>query len=100
MSSEKPNFLAVHFDGDFLEHAAFVKSEEEWALLTNLVTPGDHWSPVLIPIETAAAAPDLLGACKEAKKAIYETINKRPTSLSIVHHILEDAIAKAENIEL
>ncbi len=65
MSLEKPNFLAVHFDGDFLEHAAFVESEEEWALLTNLVTPGDHWSPVLIPIETAAAAPDLLKACEK-----------------------------------
>ena len=42
MSKEKPKFLAVHFDGDFLEHAAFVESEEEWALLTNLVSPGDH----------------------------------------------------------
>ena len=66
MSLEKPKFLAVHFDGDFLEHAAFVESEEEWALLTNLVIPGDHWSPVLIPIETAAASPWLLTACKKA----------------------------------
>ena len=97
MSSEKPNFLAVHFDGDFLEHAAFVESEEEWALLTNIVAPGDHWSPVLISIEIAAAAPDLLKACEKAKKVIYEMINKRPVSLNIVHHTLETAIAKAKD---
>ncbi|KKK93460.1 hypothetical protein LCGC14_2692670, partial [marine sediment metagenome] len=34
MSEHLPNFLAVHFDGDFLEHAAFVESEQEWAQLT------------------------------------------------------------------
>ena len=67
MSKEKPKFLAVHFDGDFLEHAAFVESEEEWALLTNLVSPGDHWNPVLIPIEIAAAALNLLTACEEIR---------------------------------
>lgn len=60
---ETPKFLAVHFDGDYLEHAAFVNTEKEASQLTCRISPGDHWSPVLIPIETAAAAPDLLTAC-------------------------------------
>ncbi len=71
MSEQLPKFLAVHFDGDCLEHAAFVNTEKEASQLTCLVAPGDHWSPVLIPIETAVAAPDLLDACKMCFTACY-----------------------------
>ncbi len=42
-----------------------------------------------------AAAPELLAACEEAQKAVYETINRRPAPLSTVCHSLEDAIVKA-----
>ena len=42
------------------------------------------------------AVPDLLDACKDAKKAIYEAINKRKSNLSAVWHTLEAAITKAE----
>lgn len=72
MNLEKPKFLAVHFNGDFLEHAAFVESEEEGELLSCLVRPGDHWDYILIPIETAAVAPWLLTACKMALEIIED----------------------------
>jgi hypothetical protein len=39
---------------------------------------------------------ELLEVCKEAHKAIYEVINKRPANLSIIWHNLEDVISKAE----
>lgn len=39
--------------------------------------------------------PDLLAACREAKKAVYEAINRRPASLSTVHRNLKAAIDKA-----
>lgn len=86
MSEHLPKFLAVHFDGDCLEHAAFVESEQEWAQLTCLVSPGDHWDPVLIPIQTAAAAPNLLAACQEAKKLLAEVaeMNIQPFPISAV----------------
>ncbi|KKN35467.1 hypothetical protein LCGC14_0783190 [marine sediment metagenome] len=38
----------------------------------------------------------LLDACKDAKKAIYEAINKRKSNLSVVWHTLEVTITKAE----
>ena len=95
MSEQLPNFLAVHFDGDFLEHAAFVETEEEWAQLTCRVIPGDHWDPVLIPIETAAAAPELLKACEEAidliKTLEYDGEPVRKNN----YKTIETAIAKA-----
>ncbi len=43
---------------------------------------------------------DLLIACKEAKKVIYEAINKRPTSLSTTHHTLKIAIANTEQTRI
>ena len=46
-----------------------------------------------------ASAPELLEACKEARKEIYEAINKRSNNLSMVWHSLNDAIAKAEGRE-
>ena len=42
------------------------------------------------------AAPDLLVVCKDAKKAIYEAINKRKSNLSAAWHTLEAVITKAE----
>ncbi len=44
------------------------------------------------------ATPKLLEACIEAKKAIYEAINRRPASLGGVHHELEQAIDKAQGL--
>ena len=46
------------------------------------------------------AAPELVEACKRAKSAIYETINKRKAPLSSIWHDLEDTIAKAEKGKL
>ena len=96
MSKEKPKFLAVHFDGGFLEHAAFVESEEEWALLTNLVAPGDHWSPVLIPIEIAAAAPWLLKALEEIVERARSGNSNRALLLGLIHEAALDAIEKVK----
>ena len=90
MSEQLPKFLAVHFDGDFLEHAAFVESEQEWAQLTCLVSPGDHWDPVLIPIETAAAAPALLTACEKVRDRLGGM-----TYYTDIFDIMQSAIAKA-----
>ena len=99
MSEQLPKFLAVHFDDDFLEHAAFVETEEKWAQLTCNVSPGDHWDPVLIPIKTAAAAPWLLKACEEAMKFLdsmatpitgFQQENRRA-----FRKIVTDSIAKA-----
>ncbi len=103
MSEHLPKFLAVHFDGDFLEHAAFVETEEEWAQLTCLVSPGDHWDPVLIPIETAAAGPNLLAACEACVrlKNLWCFQSEEPEhqgeseALGTMLSILQSAIAKA-----
>ena len=94
MSEQLPKFLAVHFDGDFLEQASFVESEQEWAQLTCRVSPGDHWDPVLIPIETAAAAPDLLAACKDAVGQIRTLADEDINGINY-HEQLDAAIAKA-----
>ncbi len=42
-----------------------------------------------------ATAPELLEACKEAKKEIYEAINRRKNCLAAVIHRLEIVIEKA-----
>lgn len=68
MSKELPKFLVVHFDGDFLEHAEFANSEQEAEEISCAVRPGDHWDMVRIPIETAAASPDLLDLIMRIKR--------------------------------
>lgn len=42
---------------------------------------------------------EMLKALKEAKEVIYATINKRPASLTITWHTINDAISKAEGRE-
>jgi len=95
MSEQLPKFLAVHFDGDFLEHAAFVESEQEWAQLTCLVSPGDHWDPVLIPIKTAAAAPWLLDACEKHIQAVDGTVSGMADRKARATPCIRAAVAKA-----
>ncbi len=87
-----PKFLMAHFDGDYLEHVAFVDTEEEASQLTCLVSPGDHWSPVLIPIATAATAPELLEICERVHLYLVMSDNKRE---SLLADELEAAINKA-----
>ncbi len=97
MSEHTPKFLAVHFDGDYLEHAAFVNSEEEASQLTCLVSPGDHWSPVLIPIETAAAAPYMLTALQMIVAVADDDPSASPAEIvtAIDWDMIEKALAKA-----
>lgn len=88
---ETPKFLAVHFDGDYLEHAAFVNSEKEGAQLTCHIAPGDHWDYVLIPIETAAVADELLAGCQATTSIVGIS------DIAIARAKCEAAIAKANN---
>ena len=61
--SMTPKFLVVHFNGDFLEHAAFAATAQETEEISCSFRNGaDHFDMRCIPIETAAAAPELLEA--------------------------------------
>lgn len=61
---------------------------ESTGRLTNMKT-----KKKMIDQKTAYA---LLKACKEAEEVLYATINKKPASLSITWHTVNDAINKAE----
>jgi len=58
------NYLMLIYWGDELLYAKLTKDREESALAFSAWIDGDHYDLVEIPIEQAAAAPDLLEACQ------------------------------------
>ncbi len=72
--SKTPKFLVVHFNGDFLEHAAFAATAQETEEISCSFRNGaDHFDMRCIPIETAAAAPALLEACQNIEANLTGT---------------------------